>query len=73
MSRRFQTANREVLLLRSPSIDDWVEEEHLVRFLADCVEQFDLSRFYQPVEKLSLPCQSDFAPFSHPPFLWSVR
>ena len=46
MSRRFQTANREQLLLLSPSIDDWVEEEHLVRFLSDCVEQFDLSRFY---------------------------
>ena len=45
MSRRFITANRAQSFLLSPSIDDWVEEGHLVRFLHDCVEQLDLTEF----------------------------
>ena len=45
MSRRFITANRAQSFLLPPSIDDWVEEGHLVRFLHDCIEQFDLSEF----------------------------
>ena len=45
MSRRFKSANRAQLFLLPPSIDDWIEEGHQVRFLQDCVEQFDLSVF----------------------------
>ena len=45
MSRRFITANRAQSFLLPPSIDDWVEEGHLVRFIHDCVGQFDLSGF----------------------------
>ena len=45
MSRRFITANRAQSSLLPPSRDDWVEEGHLVRFLHDCIEQFDLSEF----------------------------
>ena len=45
MSRRFITANRAQPFLLPPSIDDWVEEGHLVRFLHDCVEQLDLTEF----------------------------
>ena len=46
MSRRFQRADREQMFLLPPSVEDWVNEGHLVRFLQDCVEQFDLSSFY---------------------------
>ena len=45
MRRRFLTANRAQSFLLPPSIDDWVEEGHPVRFLHDCVDQFDLSEF----------------------------
>ena len=34
MSRRFITANRAQSFLLPPSIDDWVEEGHLVRFMS---------------------------------------
>ena len=47
MQRRFQKANRNQILLLPPSIDDWVAEEHLARFIWDCVETFDLKPFYQ--------------------------
>lgn len=42
MRRRFQKANRNQILLLPPSIDDWVAEEHLARFIWDCVASFDL-------------------------------
>ena len=45
MSRRFITANRAQSFLLPPSIDDWIEEGHMVRFLHDCIGQFDLSEF----------------------------
>ena len=45
MRRRFLTANRAQSFLLPPSIDDWVEEGHPVRFLHDCVDQFVLSEF----------------------------
>ena len=46
MSRRFQRADREQMFLLPPSIEEWVNEGHIVRFLQDCVDQFDLSSFY---------------------------
>ena len=46
MSRRFQRPNREQLFLFPPSLEEWVDGNHIVRFLRDCVEQFDLSSFY---------------------------
>lgn len=47
MQRRFLKANRNQILLLPPSIDDWVAEEHLARFIWDCVASFDLKPFYQ--------------------------
>lgn len=46
MSRRFHKANRSQLHLLPISIDQWVEENHLARFLWDCVEHFNLGQFY---------------------------
>ena len=46
MRRRFHKANRGQLHLLPISIDQWVEDHHLARFLWDCVEQFNLGQFY---------------------------
>ena len=46
MRRRFHKANRSQLHLLPISIDQWVEDNHLARFLWDCVEQFNLGQFY---------------------------
>ena len=46
MRRRFHKANRSQLHLLPLSIDQWVEDNHLARFLWDCVEQFNLGQFY---------------------------
>jgi hypothetical protein len=32
--------------LLPPSIDDWLEEDHLARFVIDVVDEMDLSAFY---------------------------
>lgn len=46
MRRRFNKPNRSQLHLLPISIDQWVEENHLARFLWDCVEHFNLGQFY---------------------------
>ncbi|MDD2469280.1 MAG: transposase [Desulfobulbus sp.] len=46
MRRRFHKPNRSQLHLLPISIDQWVEEDHLARFLWDCVEHFNLGQFY---------------------------
>ena len=46
MRRRFHKPNRSQLHLLPISIDQWVEENHLARFLWDCVEHFNLGQFY---------------------------
>jgi transposase len=38
----FRSANRNQLFLLPPSIQDWLPEEHIARFVVDMVEQFDL-------------------------------
>lgn len=45
MRRRFHKPNRSQLHLLPISIDQWVEENHLARFLWDCVEHFNLGQF----------------------------
>ena len=46
MSRGFEAGNRGQLMILPPSIDDWISEGHLVRFLWEAVSQIDLSDFY---------------------------
>lgn len=38
--------DREQPFLMPPSLDDWLPEGHLARFLCEVVERFDLSSFY---------------------------
>ena len=40
---RFVTVNRSTNYLLPPSVDDWLPQEHLARFVVEVVEQLDLS------------------------------
>jgi transposase len=45
MSYNFKPCDRSQMLLLPPSLDEWLPEEHLARFIVDAVGQFDLSEF----------------------------
>lgn len=44
MSKRFRTCDLEQVFLLPPSLQDWLPEEHLARFIADVTDQLDLSK-----------------------------
>ena len=43
MSSKFQPINRYTAYLLPPSLQDWLPEKHLARFVVDIVDQLDLS------------------------------
>ncbi len=43
MSDKFQTIDRDTAYLLPPSLQDWLPEKHLARFVVDIVDQLDLS------------------------------
>src|SRR5207253_330621 len=43
MSKQFRTCSLDQPLLLPPSLQDWLPEKHLARFIADVTEQLDLS------------------------------
>ena len=43
MSKRFRSCSLDQPLLLPPSLQDWLPEKHLARFIADVTEQLDLS------------------------------
>jgi transposase len=43
MEPRFKDTDRHSLYLMPPSLDDWVPEDHLARFVVDIVSRLDLS------------------------------
>jgi len=43
MEPRFKETDRHSLFLMPPSLDDWVPEDHLARFVVDIVSRLDLS------------------------------
>jgi transposase len=43
MEPRFKDCDRDTLFLMPPSVDDWVPENHLARFVVDIVARLDLS------------------------------
>ena len=43
MSGKFQPINRDIAYLLPPSLQDWLPEKHLARFVVDIVDQLDLS------------------------------
>ena len=43
MSHRFRQFDRDTLYLLPPSLNDWLPEGHLARFVVEVVEQLDLT------------------------------
>ena len=46
MSHRFRECTLDPPLLLAPSLQEWLPENHLARFIADVTEQMDLSKIY---------------------------
>ena len=44
MSKRFRTCSLDQPFLLPPSLQDWLPEKHLARFIADVVENLDLTQ-----------------------------
>ncbi|MBF0621586.1 MAG: hypothetical protein HQL54_06630 [Magnetococcales bacterium] len=66
MGDTFRQYDRETLFLLPPSVDDWLPDDHLARFVVEIMEQLDLRRIkvvyagrgskaYHPEMLLSLP------------------
>lgn len=48
MNLRFKTVDRETPYLLPPSVQDWVPEQHLARFVVDVVSKLDLHELKMP-------------------------
>jgi len=46
MSKRFRDCGLDQLFLLPPSLQDWLPEDHLARFIADVTNELDLSAIY---------------------------
>ena len=46
MKHRFRECTLEQPLLMAPSLQEWLPENHLARFIADVAEQLDLGGIY---------------------------
>ncbi|MBA4394935.1 MAG: DDE transposase [Desulfobacca sp.] len=55
MGRGFRGGERNQYMLLPPSLDDWVPEGHLARFISDAVEQMDLTGFYRDYKEEGRP------------------
>jgi transposase len=55
MSRGFVAGNRHQLFLLPPSVDGWIPQHHVVRFIWDCVSQIDMFAFYSAYGKEGRP------------------
>ena len=46
VSKNFRTCDLDQIFLLPPSLQDWLPENHLARFVADVVNGLDLSKIY---------------------------
>ena len=51
MSKRFRVCSLDQEFLLPPSLQDWLPEDHLARFIADVVNELDLSAIYAECER----------------------
>src|SRR6202142_3357575 len=51
MSKRFRVCSLDQEFLLPPSLQDWLPEDHLARFIADVVNELDLSAIYAGYER----------------------
>jgi transposase len=56
VNKGFRAFDPDAVMLVPPSLNDWLPQDHLPRFIADVVEaQLDLSRFYASYTKIQGP------------------
>ena len=48
MSAHFKAVDRQTLYLFPPSVEDWLPEQHLARFVVDVVSKLDLHELKMP-------------------------
>jgi len=46
MNYRFRECTLDQPLLMAPSLQEWLPENHLARFIGDVTEQLDLAKIY---------------------------
>src|SRR5216683_909281 len=51
MSKRFRVCSLDQEFLLPPSLQDWLPQDHLARFIADVVNELDLSAIYAEYER----------------------
>ncbi|MDQ6751855.1 MAG: transposase, partial [Actinomycetota bacterium] len=52
VNKRFKAFDPDAVMLVPPSLDEWLPQNHLARFIAEIVsEELDLSRFYDSYAK----------------------
>ncbi len=51
MGKRFRKDHLNQSLLMPPSLQDWLPQSHLARFMADVTEELDLGTIYRSYEK----------------------
>jgi transposase len=51
VNKRFRVCNLDQQYLLPPSLQDWLPEEHLARFIAEVSDQLDLSAIYAAYER----------------------
>jgi hypothetical protein len=51
MNKRFRTCSLDQPFLLPPTLQDWLPENHLARFVADVVHHLDLSEIYHCYER----------------------
>lgn len=62
MNFRFRECTLDQPMLLSPSIQDWLPENHLARFIADVTEQLDLSKILREYERRDGRGQAGYHP-----------
>src|SRR6266849_3920897 len=51
MNKRFRPCGLDQLFLLPPSLQDWLPEDHLARFIADVMNELDLSAIYAEYDR----------------------
>src|SRR3984885_3275242 len=51
MSKRFRVCSLDQVFLLPPSLQDWLPEDHLARFIADVANELDVSAIYAEYER----------------------
>ena len=64
MSKRFRTCDLDQFFLLPPALQDWLPENHLARFVADVVNELDLSAIYAEYERRDGRGQSAYHPLA---------